>query len=241
MEIRIIAEASSKTDRDRGYWGLAILIDRQLLFDTFCDGAILHHAFQEQQIDIEAINYVVLSHEHWDHTGGLWWFLDENPHVTVFICPQFSNQFKSQLAAYPCTVVEVSHNQLIGGTIFSTGAIQATYKSNPIYEQALVITQNDRLILVTGCSHPGITTILHYVSKHYRFTSATIIGGLHLLTHSDEELEQIYTEFVHTYHIDHLAVGHCTGSNAIAYLKNRMPGQVQIIKSGTIIVPEFSN
>ena len=40
-------------------------------------------------LNINKIKYIVISHEHWDHTGGLWWVLKNNSNLTVYICKKF--------------------------------------------------------------------------------------------------------------------------------------------------------
>ena len=41
MKIQIISEGSTKFDYLKKRWGLSILIDDDLLFDTFCTGDLL--------------------------------------------------------------------------------------------------------------------------------------------------------------------------------------------------------
>ncbi|MGB9879957.1 MAG: MBL fold metallo-hydrolase, partial [Anaerolineae bacterium] len=62
-----------------GEWGLAILIDtpdNSILWDTGQGNALLPNA-QALQIDLQRIDKVVLSHGHYDHTGGLYSLLKE--------------------------------------------------------------------------------------------------------------------------------------------------------------------
>ena len=54
-------------------WGLSIFIDvdgYKILFDTGAGQALIHNA-QIQGIDFSLIDKIVLSHGHFDHTGGL--------------------------------------------------------------------------------------------------------------------------------------------------------------------------
>ena len=48
-------------------------------------------------MDIEAIERVVISHNHWDHSGGLWGLLNINKNIEVFVCSDFAGEFKDKL------------------------------------------------------------------------------------------------------------------------------------------------
>src|SRR5690554_1976077 len=54
-------------------WGLSILVevnDFRVLFDTGASAAVVHNA-RKLGIDLARIDKIVLSHGHYDHTGGL--------------------------------------------------------------------------------------------------------------------------------------------------------------------------
>ncbi len=57
-----------------GEWGFAALVEvdgYRLLFDTGERPETVLHNAQEMGIDLSTVTDVVLSHHHWDHTGGL--------------------------------------------------------------------------------------------------------------------------------------------------------------------------
>ena len=76
MELTVIYdnEVFDGTADLRKEWGFSCLIDagvEKILFDTGGDGEILLHNMREMGIDPRSIDKVVISHEHWDHNGGL--------------------------------------------------------------------------------------------------------------------------------------------------------------------------
>ncbi len=61
-----------------GEWGLALLLDiehshgkTRILYDTGQTGIVLKNNMDVLNIDVNSIEYIVLSHGHYDHTGGL--------------------------------------------------------------------------------------------------------------------------------------------------------------------------
>jgi 7,8-dihydropterin-6-yl-methyl-4-(beta-D-ribofuranosyl)aminobenzene 5'-phosphate synthase len=232
MTVKIIASGSTKIERRMKKWGLAILIDEDVLFDTFCSGDYLAAGCKKNHVDLSKIRHIVLSHEHWDHTGGLWWFLEQHPHVNVYVCPGFSEEFKDKIREYTSTVVEVAKTMEIKEGVVTTGEIQGEYHHQPTYEQSLVLKQQGILAVITGCSHPGILTILSHINQEYKEQIDFLTGGLHLKDKPDDEIKKIATVLDSIYRINTLAPFHCTGGKAISYFKKSMPDQFVKVGEG---------
>jgi len=74
-------------------WGFSCLIEsnnKTILFDTGAKEDILKHNVEKFNVDLTKIDFVVISHEHWDHFGGLKYILTENPDITVYLPSSFS-------------------------------------------------------------------------------------------------------------------------------------------------------
>src|SRR5450631_4624134 len=85
-------------------------------------------------------------------------------------------------------------------------------------ELSLAINTPDGLVLVVGCSHPGIESIVAEAAKinpHIHF----IAGGFHLVAAQDPAIEKIATTLHDTYRVDYIAPGHCTGEPTFAALQ----------------------
>ena len=85
-------------------------------------------------------------------------------------------------------------------------------------ELSLAINTTDGIVLVVGCSHPGIESIVAEAAKinpHIHF----IAGGFHLVAAQDQAIEKIATTLHDTYKVDYIAPGHCTGEPTFAALQ----------------------
>ena len=236
MKIQIICEGSTKIDYRKKKWGISILIDEDVLFDTFCDGNLLKNNFGKYNIDVKKIKHIIISHEHWDHTGGLWYILENNKNAKVYICSHFSDVFKEKVKEYRCELVEVTKSIPIKDNIFTSGEIEGAYKDQSIFEQSLIIKQNNTLAIITGCSHPGILRILTLIGLEHKEKIDLLLGGLHLMNKQKKEIPEITTILDSIYRINTIAAFHCTGRKAIAYFKKQMPLRLQKIKAGNSFI-----
>ncbi|MBN2532372.1 MAG: MBL fold metallo-hydrolase [Spirochaetales bacterium] len=234
MKIKLIAEASGKDERRLRKWGLSFLAGEDLLFDTFSDPDTLRYNFMQYNIDIQRIKYVVISHEHWDHTGGLWWFLQENNNVKVYILHHFSDTIKKRIKEYGCRLIEVGDAIQIKDNVFTTGELCGTYNNGIIYEQSLIIKEQ-KLTIITGCSHPGLLSIINHVITLFPCKINLIAGGFHLSDKTDKEIINLINDSLFTNNVEKIAPLHCTGGNAIKLFLKAIPHKIIDMNTGTII------
>ena len=84
----------------------------------------------------------------------------------------------------------------------------------------MAINTADGIVLVVGCSHPGIESIVAEAAKinpHIHF----IAGGFHLVAAQDPAIEKVATTLHDTYKVDYIAPGHCTGEPTFVALQKR--------------------
>jgi len=89
MRMTVLIENDAPTeDNDlAAEFGLSLLFDlggTQILFDTGDSGVFADNAFR-LGFDIARVDLAVLSHQHFDHGGGLARFLELNDHAPVFL------------------------------------------------------------------------------------------------------------------------------------------------------------
>ena len=225
-------KVQQKPNTGKKKWGLSILIDGDVLFDTFCNSELLKNNFGKYNIDSSNIKYIVISHDHWDHTGGLWWILENNNNIKVYVCSRSSDEFKKKIKEYGCTLIEVTKSIPIKDNIYSTGGIEGTHNNKLIFEQSLIIKQKDEMAVITGCSHPGILKILTFIGLEFKNQVDLLLGGLHLMNKSLNEIVNITIMLDSIYRIKNIAPFHCTGNKAIKYFKKNMPQRLLKITSG---------
>jgi 7,8-dihydropterin-6-yl-methyl-4-(beta-D-ribofuranosyl)aminobenzene 5'-phosphate synthase len=85
-------------------------------------------------------------------------------------------------------------------------------------ELSLAVNTPDGLVLVVGCSHPGIEKIVEAAAAiNPKFH--LVAGGFHLLVAPDDAIAKIVTALKDTFKVENVAPGHCTGEPTFAALK----------------------
>ena len=192
-------------------WGFSCVIrgtEKTILFDTGGDGTILLANMEELGISPKEIDFVVLSHIHGDHVGGLPGFLEKNPEVVVYLPKSFSKGSKDGLKEYGAKIVEVQEPLKICQGVYSTGELGIGIK-----EQSLVIYAKKGLIVITGCAHPGIIKIVDKVKCLLKDDVLLVMGGFHLGGESKGEIEKIVSSF-RKLGVRYVGPCHCSGDAA---------------------------
>lgn len=168
----------------RADWGFSCLIEtgeNTVLFDTGAKGGILFSNMGALGIDPSNIDRVVISHEHWDHNGGLRKLSKAASGFDVIRTgrdPTASN-YEQLVVNGPMEVRK---------DIWTTGKLEA----EPVDEQSLVLRGEKGWYVLVGCSHPGVGTILKAAESIG--PSVGLIGGFHGLSDLGilEGLDRIY-------------------------------------------------
>jgi len=128
VKITIVYDNQANAGLKSG-WGFSCLIETQekILFDTGDSGEKLIYNMKHLGIRPENVDKVVISHNHFDHTGGLKEFLRLNNKAEVLYPKSFSKPTR------------------ISPTVYSTGALGTFIK-----EQSLVIDTENAGVVVTG-------------------------------------------------------------------------------------------
>ncbi len=87
-------------------------------------------------------------------------------------------------------------------------------------EVSLVFETPDGLILITGCSHPGILNMVEKVRDTFGKPVKTLLGGIHLYDANEVKMKRVADALLSS-GIKTLGVSHCTGDAAEEYLAER--------------------
>jgi 7,8-dihydropterin-6-yl-methyl-4-(beta-D-ribofuranosyl)aminobenzene 5'-phosphate synthase len=101
-------------------------------------------------------------------------------------------------------------------------------------EQALVFQVAGRgLVVLGGCSHPGIVNMVKYAQKLTGIDKvAAILGGFHLTAGGDALINQTI-DGLRDFNADLILAGHCTGFRALARLAVALPDNFMVSCVGT--------
>ena len=158
MKLTIVYDNETMKTGVKADWGFSCLVETEkinLLFDTGANGSILLDNMRKLEIDPSIIDSVFISHDHWDHTGGLNDLLRIKAGLKVYYPDFFTEplEFKDGL--------------------ITTGALSG----GVIKEQSLILKRKKGMVVLAGCSHPGLDRIIRIASG---FGSIhVVIGGFH--------------------------------------------------------------
>jgi 7,8-dihydropterin-6-yl-methyl-4-(beta-D-ribofuranosyl)aminobenzene 5'-phosphate synthase len=193
-------------------WGFSCLIqgtEKTILFDTGTKSSIFLGNIKKLKVNPKDVELVAISHNHGDHTGGLFAFLKENHNVSVYLPTSFPDDFFKRVENAEAKCVAVDKPVEICKDVFSTGEM-----GTMIIEQSLVLNTDKGLIVVTGCAHPGIVDIVKKAKEISDEKVYLVFGGFHLLQHSESQVKEIINQF-RDMGVQKVGATHCTGDKAI--------------------------
>lgn len=250
-QITVLYDAFGKAPAMRKDWGYAALVEyggKRILFDTGNNPDTLAQNAKAKGIDLAKLDFVVMSHRHGDHMGGLAYLLSVNPKVKIYAPKEGFGVYGGDLpgtffrkdaslppeqryydgappetmrfgAAWPDASFQlVDRNTEIAPGIHLISLVSDKPGTLELRELSLAIDTPDGLVIVVGCSHPGIDKIVEAASK-INPRIHLIAGGLHLVVAKDDEIDKIATTLRDTYKVGYVAPGHCTGEPTFAALR----------------------
>ena len=86
-QITVLYDAFGKEAGMKSDWGYSALVEvngKRILFDTGNDPDIFAQNVKAKGVDLTRLDFVVMSHRHGDHMGGLTYLLSVNPKVKIY-------------------------------------------------------------------------------------------------------------------------------------------------------------
>lgn len=233
VTVKVIYDNYIKAEGLKSDWGYSIVIeglDKDILFDAGANPDIFKSNLIKMGIDAGKYDYIVLSHEHGDHTEGIYEFASLKNNIPVIIPYSFSSSFKSRMTEYGLEPLLVKEPVKICTNLYTTGEF-----SGPVAEQALVLNTKKGLVVMTGCSHPGIVKMLKEIKSTFNKNIYMVFGGFHLLDKSDSEMKEII-DGMKTIGVRKCGATHCTGEKQIHMIREAFKKNFVELGAGNIIV-----
>ena len=235
LRISVIYDNRAYRERFEPAWGFSCLVTgtaETILFDTGGDGELLLRNMNRLGIDPDTVDWVLLSHAHWDHIGGMESFLEKNRRAAVYVLKSFPSDFKKGLREAGIELVEVDEPVEVCRGVYSTGELGRSIK-----EQSLVIHTDMGLVVITGCAHPGVVEIIKKAKSFIDDDILFVMGGFHLGGVSRGELEKIVASF-RDLNVKHVAPCHCSGDAAIGMFRDRYKEDFVDVGAGKVITAD---
>jgi 7,8-dihydropterin-6-yl-methyl-4-(beta-D-ribofuranosyl)aminobenzene 5'-phosphate synthase len=250
--------------KDWGFSALVEIGGKRILFDTGNNATVFLANAKAKGVDFSTLDFVVQSHRHSDHFAGLAEILKVNPKVKIYGPKEGFGIYGSSLPSsfyrkddklppeqryYDGKPDEV----LKFGTAWDGANIEVVDKTTEIApgvwlialvsdqkgtlelkELSLAIDTPEGIVLVVGCSHPGIEKIVEAASAinpkiHY------VLGGFHLVNAPDESIAAIAASLRDKWQIANIAPGHCTGEPTFAGLRDAFGERYVYAGVGTVL------
>jgi 7,8-dihydropterin-6-yl-methyl-4-(beta-D-ribofuranosyl)aminobenzene 5'-phosphate synthase len=212
IRLTILFDNYSQLEKIPKLWGFSCFAETPggtFLFDTGSNGRILLQNTGIVGVDLRKAEVVLLSHPHWDHTGGIDSVLELHPDMRLFVPSSLSPRFVRDLNRLSGGVTVVRNNPVqILPHVWSTGVM------GEIGEQAAVIESDKGLVVVTGCAHPGIVEIAERAVDMLQRPLYLLMGGFHLMHSDKREILSVAEKLKHL-NVQYVCPTHCSGDAAM--------------------------
>jgi 7,8-dihydropterin-6-yl-methyl-4-(beta-D-ribofuranosyl)aminobenzene 5'-phosphate synthase len=234
--------------KDWGFSALVEVSGKRILFDTGDNADIFAANVKAKGVDLRKVDFVVLSHRHSDHMAGLSYVLSINPTVKIYAPKEGFGIYGSSLPSSfyrkddslppemryydgkPPNIMKfgaawgTANFELIDQTteiapgITLIALISDAPGTKELKELSLAVNTPEGVVLVVGCSHPGIERIVEAATA-LNPRIHLVAGGLHLVVASDEVIEKTVSALKDKFRVENVAPGHCTGEPTFEALK----------------------
>ena len=221
-------------------------------------------------VDLTAVDTVILSHGHYDHSGGILPFTGINDKALIYMQDTATDAYYAddgentperyryigidpEIAKLPqvrllqgdtsiddelelITIHKRSHELPFTNKRLLIRTKEGFKRDDFVHEHFLVIRQEGKTVLMSGCAHNGILSILDAYIEKFGKAPDLVVSGFHLMKKTDyraeeiKEIEDIARE-LKNYPTQYVTC-HCTGTIAFEVMKNILGEQLEYVHSG---------
>jgi len=198
-------------------WGFAAQVlyrGHTILFDSGTKPDVLAANMRTLGVDPAAFEAGIFTHPHQDHLGGLAAVTQSRPNLTVYFLDTFPATAFTAAESLGAKPVRVTASRQIAPGLHSTGIVAGDPS-----EQALVIDTPQGLVVLVGCSHPGIAKMVEAAQRVKPGAPIRLVaGGFHMLKDSQEQIRSVVAR-LRELGVQSVMATHCTGEAAIAHFR----------------------
>ena len=161
----------------------------RILFDAGPDPAVLRRNAERLGVDLGGADFAVVSHAHGNRTGGLRLLASLKPGLRMYVPPDEGlRRYIESLGLEPVCVnstVEVARGVYVVKPLYG-----------PPLEVALAIRTSRGLVVLVGCSHLGVVSILRQAAGDTGARPHIVLGGFHMAGAQAREVENTVSQLV---------------------------------------------
>ncbi len=272
MKVTILVE-NTKLDNDliaeHGFSCFIEVDKKRILFDTGQTGIVVENA-KKLNVDLTNLDYIILSHGHYDHVNGLpaivdlykshklkkWPIIIAHPDVFLprrrdgvkkgssFSKNEIEKLFEIKYITKPfwitdaiCISGEIPRkNSFENKKPLGEKKVGVSWQDDFVKDEiSLFCKSEDGIVIISGCSHPGIINTICYSKKICKDEKILdVIGGLHLKIAIDDFIEKTLLSF-QSEKVSNMHACHCTGKKTLELLEENSFIQNNKTSVGTII------